>query len=219
MGFFSDLYKSGSKTDYERSAFNVFISDYLKDKRRGPTKSKEFTAMDMETTSPADFVPSMFYTFMYDSPTDDTAGTVNFKDAVPLILCATNEGGNISGINFNLIPCDARAGLLDLIIESNTKFYSDKIFSTPEFIINTTFANSLIDPKSRTEILRIFDNTTGLKISNCYRVYNKKYIKNSRLIEYDVWKYIPFLVFKDAVRGASLAEVQANLVNISAVNK
>jgi hypothetical protein len=33
------------------------------------------------------------------------------------------------------------------------------------------------------------------------------------MIEYDQWHYIPFLSFKDSVRGASLAALQAELID------
>ena len=34
-----------------------------------------------------------------------------------------------------------------------------------------------------------------------------------------MWKYIPFLTFKDAVRGVPLAKLQQDLVNDSNTNK
>ena len=82
-----------------------------------------------------------------------------------------------------------------------------------------TLANSVINPKYREALLFIFDTYTGLKISNCYRTYKEEFILNPRLIEYDMWKYIPFLTFNDAVRGIPLALLQQDLVNDSIANK
>lgn len=215
---FVDFYKTANKSNLEKEAMEYLVTDTLQKRLTGPNKSKQFTAMDMESFAPSQFIPSMFYTFMYTSPIDEVTNEIQFKDRVPLILCMSYEGGYITGLNFNLIPCNARSFLLDLIISSNPSFYEkDIINAIPDhkFAVNTIFANSLINPEYRKEILGIFDRQTGLKISNCYRTYKEEFVLNPRLIEYDMWKYIPFLTFKDAVRGISLAELQAKLVNDS----
>lgn len=223
MGYFSKLYKSGDKKGYENQAFEFLVGDLLDRKLTGPTKSKQFSAMDMETTAPDSFVPSMFYTFMYTSPTLESVGKLEFKDRVPLILCTSNENNYVTGLNFNMIPSNIRAEILDLIVSSNTDFYENKIYSSTNFIINKTFANSLINPDTRKEIFNIFDRVTGIKVSNSFRVYDKSYIQNVRLIEYDTWKYIPFLSFRDAVRGIELSKLQvemaAETIDLSVIPK
>ena len=215
---FVEFYKTTNRKNAEELALDYLVTDTLQKKLRGPNKSKQFTAMDMESYAPDDFIPTMFYTFMYSSPTDENEVNIQFKDRVPLILCTSHENRYITGINFNLIPCDSRAYLLDLIVSSNPDFYKQTIINAiPEhkFVINELFARTLIDPAKRKQLFDLFDNLTGLKISRCYRTYRKEFITNVRLIEYDMWKYIPFLAFKDAVRGVPLATLQAKLVNDS----
>ena len=159
---------------------------------------------------------------MYNSPVDENVKNVQFKDRVPLIFCMSYENGYVTGLNFNLIPCDVRAAILDRLILTNPNFYENEIIDAipnHKFAINMTLANSVVNPKYREALLSIFDTYTGLKISNCYRTYKEEFILNPRLIEYDMWKYIPFLTFKDAVRGIPLAMLQQELVNDSTINK
>lgn len=215
---FVEFYKAANRRQLETEAMEYLVTDTLQKRLTGPHKSKQFTAMDMESYAPADFVPSMFYTFMYNSPIDENVHNVQFKDRVPLIFCMSYENGYVTGLNFNLIPCDARAAILDKLILTNPGFYEKDIIdaiSNHKFAINMTLANTVINPKQREALLFILDNYTGLKISNCYRTYREEFILNPRLVEYDMWKYIPFLTFKDAVRGLPLAELQAKLVNDS----
>lgn len=213
MGYFSQLYKTGDKKGYESQAIEFLVGDLLDRKLKGPTKSKQLSAMDMESSAPDIFIPSMFYTFMYTSPTIETAGKFKFKDRIPLILCTSNDGKYVTGLNFNMIPSNIRATILDMIVESNKSFYENKIYSTDSFIINNTFANSLIDENSRTEIFNIFNRKTGIKVSNSFRVYDMAYIMNPRMIEYDTWKYIPFLNFRDAIRGVELGKLQIEMAS------
>ena len=219
---FVEFYKTANKKQLEQEAMEYLVTDTLQKRLTGPYKSKQFTAMDMESYAPADFVPSMFYTFMYNSPVDENVKNVQFKDRVPLIFCMSYENGYVTGLNFNLIPCDARAAILDRLILTNPNFYENEIIDAipnHKFAINMTLANSVVNPKYREALLYIFDTYTGLKISNCYRTYKEEFILNPRLIEYDMWKYIPFLTFKDAVRGIPLTLLQQELVNDSTINK
>ena len=75
--------------------------------------------------------------------------------------------------------------------------------------------NQLMNEESRKKLLQVFDSLTGIKVSNAYRKYKKTAIENIRLIEYDVWDYIPSLVFTDSIRGASLAAVQKSIIESS----
>lgn len=219
---FAEFYRTANRKQYEQDAIEYLVTDTLQKRLTGPYKSKQLTAMDMESYAPAQFVPSMFYTFMYNSPNNDSVNNIQFKDRVPLIFCMANDGKYITGLNFNLIPCDARAALLDKIILTNPYFYENDIIDAipnHKFVINDYLAKTLINPSYREAILIGFDTYTGLKISNCCRMYKIEYILNPRLIEYDMWKYIPFLTFKDAVRGMPLAKLQQDLVNDNIANK
>ena len=220
---FAEFYRTvTNRKQLEQEALEYLVTDTLQKRLSGPTKSKQLTAMDMESYAPADFVPSMFYTFMYNSPTNERVNNIQFKDRVPLIFCTSYENGYITGLNFNLIPCNARAVIIDRLILTNPTFYETEIIdaiSNHKFAVNTILANSVINPTQRNALLFILDTYTGLKISNCFRIYKEDFVINPRLIEYDMWKYIPFLTFRDAVRGVPLAKLQQDLVNDSNTNK
>ena len=145
---------------------------------------------------------------MYTSPNMESMKGFNFYDAVPLILCIGFDGEVVKGFNFNYIPTDARAAILDSIVDSNPEFYSSALDGDGNFKVNTTLGSVLIDDNGYNWFVNLIKFKTGVDISKTLRTYSRKNVKKCRLIEYDMWKYIPYLVFKDAIRGANLAEVQ-----------
>ena len=70
-------------------------------------------------------------------------------------------------------------------------------------------------PDNGKGFIGLLDSKLNISISSAYRTYKASDVKNVRLLEYDEWKYIPFLVFKDAIRGASLAKVQKEMIDNS----
>ena len=207
---FLDLYNKTSKAEATKFANEFFIKKLLGDKVNGNEKAMEITAMDMENKLGTEPIPSMFYTFMYVSEQIETLGQYKFYDVIPLIFCTGNDGKFVDGINFNLIPNSARASILDTIIQTNKSFYENDVFNGEP--INKGLANSLIEKKSRNFIINKFSTDTKLDISKACRRYKREYMQNIRMIEYDMWKNIPFLTFTENVRGASLAKLQAEIV-------
>lgn len=209
MNEFLNLYKKGGAS-YERLAFDYLVGDLLIKDLRGNDKARELTALDMESKSPIDFVPGMIYTFLYI--TGDAKENFNgkkFKDNVPLILCFAGNASFVSGLNFNLIPNDARASILDIVVKlTKTPMYND----SGEFKVNETIAKLFSLQSGVTSFLKYISQETGLNVSSAVRKYNVQNIKKLRMIEYDMWKYIPFLNFKDAIRGAGLADLQADMI-------
>lgn len=211
---FQEIYDSYDKGVYGKLAMEYLVEDTLVKPVRG--KSKQFTAMDMESKFSGVVYPSMIYTFMYDTDTKERTGSLDFIDYVPCMMCMTNDATSITGLNFNLLPINVRISVLDFIYNSYKGFYtktlSDAVVSGTA-VLNEKLASFLVRDDTRNALLKYLDDMTGVKVSGAYRMYKKEHIKNIRLIEYDAWKYIPFLLFKDAVRGAGLASVQASIVN------
>ena len=101
--------------------------------------------------------------------------------------------------------------LFDAYKDFYTNMLSDAVTNgTSTF--NKEFASFLIDEKTRQAFFKLMESKIGYPISAAYRKYNKEYIKNPRLVEFDVWKYIPCLVFKDAVRGVNLVDFQREII-------
>lgn len=209
MNEFLNMYKKGGAA-YERLAFDYLVGDLLVKEKRGSEKAKEITALDMESKSPMDFVPAMIYTFLYitGDRKEEISGK-KFKDNVPVILCFSSTLSSVTGLNFNLIPNDARAAILDIVVKlTKTPMFKEN----GEFQVNETIAKLFMLKSGVTEFLKYIDHEVGLNVSSAVRTYNIANIKKLRMIEYDMWKYIPFLNFKDAIRGAGLADLQADMI-------
>lgn len=209
MHEFLDMYKKGGAS-MESSAFDYLVGDLLIKEKRGADKSKELSALDMESKLPTDFVPAMVYTFLYvsDKP-QQTDSLKQFKDAVPVILCFTATSKTVTGLNFNMIPNDVRASILDLIVKlTKAPLYDD----SGKFKANEIMGKLFITPSGVSAFMKAVEAETGLNVASAIRTYSIDNIKRMRLIEYDMWKYIPALSFKDAIRGAGLADLQADMI-------
>ena len=165
----------------------------------------------MESYLKKDVYPSMIYTFKYNSEHVDKEGKYEFRDYVPVIFCTNVDNEYVYGINFNLLPNDVRGRLLDVIAKSNPDFYSYGIYNEGLQLSNSLMQN-LMDETRRKDLLKVFDGLCGVPVSKAYRRYKKVAIENIRLVEYDVWQYVPYLVFTDAIRGANLAVVQESII-------
>lgn len=204
--YYRELYND-NPTAFEKEAFDVLVNDLLRDNKMGAVKQRTLSGMDMESRSPARFVPTMFYTFIYVSKDIEESKEGEFYDRAPLIFCTKFTPDALFGLNMNLLPNDVRAEFLDVLVESYRDFYKDE--SSEDFRINEKLATVL---QSSNLLRGFFDLLKQSKIkfdlNQVLRVYKVKNIFRSRLIEMDMWKYIPFLNFKDSVRGINLAKLQ-----------
>ena len=213
---FTEFFKSSFNDANKDMAFTNLVTNTLAKPKYNDDKLTEITGMNFESKFNKDFIPSMIYTFQYETKKKDKINKVSFIDYVPLVLCFTSDTKYITGLNFNLIPNSTRAELLDMIYNAYKNFYVDKLSkavkdNTP--IVNEEFASFLINEHTRTEFLKIVSEKLKYNINKTYRKYDKTKIKNARLIEFDMWKYIPMLVFDDAVRGAVLVSIQKAIIN------
>lgn len=212
---YRELFKSSDMSSASAVAMEYLVRDTLELNLHGDAKKKELSALDFESKLGGKMIPSLIYTFLYDGVMEEIVAGQKFKDAVPIVLCMFNEDGLMAGLNFNMIPNNIRAYVLDTIYNSWKPFYDKLLFGNAREssdCVNTDFANILMDPENRTRFLKMMDDITGVKVSNAYRVYRIDKMQNIRMIEVDMWKHIPFLVFKDAIRGASLSAIQASVI-------
>ena len=215
---FAEIYKNSELQAASARATQNLVQMLLVDDVRGHGKLTELTAMNMEKTFNKTVYPSMMYTFLYDSPDSERINNTTFKDHTPVILCMSFDGKYMTGLNFNLIPNDIRADILDIIYNAFKSFYKrylSDVVAKNSIALNEKFASILINEKTRSEFMQILNSKLGMDITNAYRTYNVKYVKNIRLIEYDNWKYIPFLSFTDSIRGAGLAALQKEMIDKS----
>lgn len=212
MGFLDD-YKSADRSKMESDAFQYLVSDLMQDNTIGYKKTREISALNMEQMSSTAFVPSMFYMFMYVSKKMESVKGFNFYDAVPLILCTSFDVDTITGFNFNYIPNNVRASVLDIITKSYSEFYDEAMQGDGNFRINNQFGMMLTNPQTCSQFSSFVRSKTGVDMNKTLRTYIRRNIIKTRMIEYDMWKYIPYLVFKDAVHGANLADVQISTID------
>lgn len=207
-------YNSSDKEQMEKEAFDFLITDLLVKNLRGNEKQRTITAHNMEESLKTSFVPSLFYLIMYakaDKP--EIIGSNEFYDVCPLIMCLGVNDKFITGLNFNFIPNDIRAIILDIITEINNKFYDNvNTMNVDDIKINNPFGSMLVSNNGISSFLKFIKSKTGVDISKCVRTYDRKNIVNVRLIEYDEWFYIPHLSFKGSIRGASLASIQRDVI-------
>jgi len=204
--YYSELYRLHKK-DYEKMSEDFLVKDTLTSPKYGKEKLREVSGMDMEDASQTDFVPAMFYTFLYKSPTMFTNKNAPFLDVAPLILCTNISETRVQGFNMNFLPNDVRARLLDVIVESNPEFYEDE--TSDDFRTNEKLAMTFMDQNGMQGFLDMMKRTSvKFDLGHALRTYRRDFISNVRLIEMDMWKYIPFLNFKDSVRGLNLAKLQ-----------
>jgi hypothetical protein len=209
-----ETYLNSDRDQMEKEAFNFLITDLLSRNLRGTDKQRTLTAHNMEDMLKNQLVPSMFYLLMYaKSDKPEVIGKNEFYDVCPLIMCLNVNDKFVTGLNFNFLPNDVRARILDLIVESNQKFYQEIETSNINSIkVNNTLGSMLMSDKGVSSFLLFVKSKTGLDVSKCVRTYDRKNIMNVRLIEYDEWHYIPYLSFKDSIRGSSLANVQRDII-------
>ena len=213
---FKEIFKKSFNANTSKDAYTYLVTNALVDKLHSTDKLVEITGMDFESTYNKDILPSMIYTFKYKADNTNTIGKVEFSDIVPLILCFTNENGYITGLNFNYMPNSTRADLLDIIYTAYKEFYENKLSDAVKkgiAIINNEFANFLIHDETREKFLDILTDKLSFNVRQTYRKYKKSKIQDARLIEFDMWKYIPLLTFKDSIRGASLSDLQKQIIS------
>lgn len=203
----SDEFKTADKSALQADAFKYLFSDLLRDNLRGNNKKRTLTGMDMESAAPTNFVPTMIYTFLYTANLKEELKGEEFTDCVPLILCF-NAVNTVTGLNFNMIPNNVRASIIDFMVETDDGAYS----GGGGFRVNGNLARLFLSDGGRLAFLEGVRHRTGLDVSGACRTYDRRFIRNARMIEYDMWKYIPYLCFNDAVRGGRLAAIQAGMI-------
>ncbi len=213
MGYLEDYLKNKSGKQ-EALAFDYLINDLLRDNLTGNDKQKNIGGLNMEKDAPTSFVPSMFYIFVYFNGEKSVLGNAEFYDMVPLIFCTSFSAESITGINFNYVPNDVRAAFLDILSGSYPSFYGHDMYDDG-FRVNEKLSGKLVDATTLTSVLNLMKTRLGVDLNKCIRTYNRKNVLKARMIEMDMWQYIPYLSFKDAVRGINLAKVQMSLVHDS----
>lgn len=205
MSYLENYIKNRS-AEAQQNAFQYIVNDLLRDNKTGNDKLQTLTGVDMERKAPVQFVPSMFYVFIYVNG-KEKSGNVEFYDAVPVILCTAHDEKSVTGINFNFMPNNIRAAFIDILTGNFQDYYDNEQYSD-EFRVNEGLGFVLTNPASLSKLMELCKVLLKFDVSKCIRKYNKNQIFRTRVIENDMLESIINLSFKDAVRGINLAKIQ-----------
>lgn len=213
-----NFFKNKSSNDI-KNANQYLLKDTLSTPLKGEKKIKELDGMDMESKLSGKIIPSMIYTFCYDTNKDmDTENEIFFGDMFPIVLCCEIKqfqkeikGKNVKGmyligINLNFLKNEERAIILNAIYDNYSSFYEGlyKDVYNNKASINKGLQMVVMGKDFPKKIKAL----TGIDVSKCIRSYNIAFAKNIRLIEYNLWKYIPLYDAKRVAVNLSLDKIQ-----------
>lgn len=215
-----DFYKTNKSIPTEiLKAEEYLLKDTLSKNLTRDKKIKELDGMDMESKLSGKIMPSMIYTFIYDTKQDmQLEDNIIFGDKMPIVLCCDIKpmekmlngklvkSLQIIGINLNFLKNDDRAVFLDKIYSAFSTFYKNiyKDVYKNEASINQQLSTIL----NNKNFINLVYTLTKVDISKCVRAYNVSFAKNIRLIEYNLWKYIPLYDAKRTVTNISIKGIQ-----------
>ena len=212
MGYLED-YKKGSKTSKIKSSIDFIIKDLLDAGKTGMNKQTSIACMNMEQSSPTNFVPCMFYAMMYYNASWKFDNKKVFYDVCPLIMCTSATATSVNGFNFNFLEAPARAAILD-IITGNYKGYFDEAEKSPDrIVVNEKLASGLGSKSGVAMFSKAVAGLIHVDMSQCYREYDRRNIIKSRMIEIDMWDVIPYFESTDTVRGINLQELRKKSIS------
>lgn len=208
MSHILDFYlkNKGDKKIYEL-AEKYLVKDLLDNNLTGANKIFEIDGIDIESNISGKIIPSMIYTFIYDYKKDFDG--LSFGDNFPIILClgldVINRNGiknvNIKAINLNLMPNEERIKFIDLLVNLDKDFFENG------FLDNNIISKKLFNILNDINSIKNISNILGFDISKYIRLYKVHQCKNIRLIEYNLWKYIPFYSHKISVNGLNFKQL------------
>lgn len=214
--YYYDLYNKGERSKLENEAFTLLVTDLITKNATGDSKQRSIVSHNMEQFAQTNFLPTMFYIFMYARPAKEKIGSIEFYDACPLLLCTSVDEKTVTGINFNYIPNDIRARFLDVLTGCYKDFYENVENNDSDGLeLNNSLGKTITYEGGINGLFAYMKEKAKIDLSLCLRKYDRRFIIKTRMLEYDQWMYIPFLTFKDSVRGASLAKVQADAITRS----
>lgn len=202
-------------------ATQFLLKDTIGSVLTGNNKIKDIDGMDMERYLGNNIIPGMIYTFNYKANKNkkDIIDELNVGDNFPIVLCCRFNiqkkivnnipitTACIQGINLNYLPKQKRLKLLDILHTAYKDFYEDEIYiKTYEntYAINYELAENLQDVNFIKTLSKLID----FNLSDCFRIYEIRNCKTIRLIEYNLWKYIPFYAPKRYITNLSSEQLK-----------
>lgn len=214
--YFVEYYNDNKSNKYERNmATTRLVKDLLIDNKVGNDKIVDLDDTDLESQMPEGFgFPGMIYTFIHKGGTSKQ-GKITFTDYMPILLCCECGNESIAGVNFNYLPPEYRAMLLDTINEFTGNYYTEKgLYAAQcgDYAMNTDFFKTMMIPDARKDFFAYYYTKTHCDLMKAYRRYYFSNIESFRLVEYPLYKYITIIASNDAIKGADILKVQKETI-------
>lgn len=188
---------------------------YIVQNKRGDSKLTEIESTDQEsliiTRNGGYPIPGMIYTFLYGEPDQIMlkVGHKDFIDVIPLVFCMNNDVGSFKGINMNMLPSDIRLRFLDAFYDVFDDFFkreAETLAQNNKLALNKRFIEYVKSGKGQ-NMLKLFNQRHGANFNYGYRSYKIEKVKKLRMVEYNEWLYIPFLIPKEAFRRINFNQI------------
>jgi hypothetical protein len=198
-------------------AYSTIFEKYMIQKFKGDKKLLEIDSTDQESVvqslNGGYPIPGMTYTFLYKGPNVimelKKGGLKEYTDLVPVIFCMNIDRGNFSGINFNMLPTDARLDFLQSFYDTFSDFLEKKVdilTQSGKLALNQKFIELMKSGGGQT-MIKLFNQKNKANFNFGYRKYLIEKVSNFRMIEYSEWKFIPFYEPKDAFRKITYSQL------------
>jgi len=204
--------------EYEKLAYKTIVSDLIVDNIQGIKRAVdlEYWSDERDFARFGNFVPGNFYIFLYNGE-KVTQRKEAYHDKVPVIL-ALGVGENekkmkyVYGLNFNLLPGITRAVILQEINDCDKIFFEENIYKehSKNRHVFSEKVLKMLQPDGGLSFIKLIAEKYKIdKNSFAFRRYYLSRIEKYRMIDIWQWKYLPFLEYREGIRGAEIKKIQS----------
>ena len=193
--------------DIKKVAYDRIFENYLRLNLKGPKKLIDVESTDQETVlekfGGGMPFPGMVYVFLHLNETNlgeienaKTGKIVTFHDFTPVLFCTSFNPMTslIKGLNLMMLPPNERLKFFQAYWETYKDFFyriEEKTEYNQLALNKKYYLASLIGRNP--ELFKKFNSSQNAYFEYAYRSYNVRNISRLRMIEYEEWRYIPFL--------------------------
>ena len=206
-------------SEYEKLAYKTIVADLIVNDIKGIKRAVdlEYWSDEEEFARYGGFIPGNFYIFLYDGE-KVTQGKDTYHDKVPVMLAlgVADEPKTLKryvyGLNFNLLPGATRAVILQEINDYDKQFFETDVYkahSRDRHVFSKKVLTMLQRDGGLSFVKMISEKYKIDKNSFAFRRYYMSRIVKYRMIDMWQWKYLPFLDYKEGIRGAEIKKIQS----------
>jgi hypothetical protein len=210
--------------EYESLAYKTIVTDLMVSNVRGIKRAVDLTywSDEDEFARFGTFVPGNFYVFLYDGD-KVSQGKNEYHDVVPVMLALgvgndkTSHREYVYGLNFNLLPGLTRAVVLKELHDMDSVFFDTEIYKdhTKGKHVFSKVVVKALQPDGGVKFIKYISKKYNInKDCFAFRRYYVDNISKYRLVDVWQWKFIPFLEYKEGIRGAEIKKIQSENADV-----